>query len=661
MFQFSFIFLLFFFGASILGLIAFTTARRIESFVKSFPLNELTFRVYQLEKKVAELQKLLAASAPAPSSPAPATPETPQLHPPAPGVSPQPAPPTLPPRPPPSPPNISKQPSAPDLEALIGGRWFNRIGIIALLFAISYFLKLAFDNNWIGPAGRVAIGIFLGVLMLPWSEWLLTRGYIYFSEGIAGLGEATLFVAVWAGCQYYTLFTQQTGFVALVLVTILTAFLALRRDSQRIAFLSLLGGLLTPALMSTGKNEQIVLFSYLLCLGAAALIVSWRRNWQSLLPLIFVGSHLYFWQWYDSFYHRALFLERTIVFASLFFFLYAAGPALRAFHHIDLTNMDLLLVVANAVVYSAALYTLLWPADRWPLTLLFLLLAACHLTVAGLLPDSSSSSSPLPRFLYLGLAVTFATLAIPTKFDGNTLTIAFALEGSALAWAGLRTHGALLRPAGYILLAIAALRLMLQPPAAYTFLWNERFATYLVLIAGLLVPLWAASSSSATSAPSQGGVSLHAASNPSSRADLAQRAIPLHSPPATFSSGLEAEIASLSVATNFFALLALSLEFWDYLGRGSASSDHSLAQHLAISILWTCYAAALIAAGLVRQSALLRWQALALLGVAVAKVFLYDLASLDRVYRILSFFILGSVLLAVSFLYTRRPSRSGSP
>src|SRR6516225_7747532 len=243
MFPFSFIFLLFFFGASILGLIAFTTARRIESFLKSFPLNELTFRVYQLEKKVAELQKLLAASAPPPADspdpvppyPAPVTPaatlETRELHPPAPGVSPPPAAPTLPPRPPPPRPNISQQPSASDLETLIGGRWFNRIGIIALLFAISYFLKLAFDNNWIGPAGRVTTGIFLGTLMLPWSEWLLTRGYTYFSEGIAGLGEATLFVSIWAGCQYYTLFTRQTGFAALVLVTIVMAFLAPRRDS----------------------------------------------------------------------------------------------------------------------------------------------------------------------------------------------------------------------------------------------------------------------------------------------------------------------------------------------------------------------------------------------------------------------------------------------
>jgi uncharacterized membrane protein len=670
MHQFPFIFLLFFFVGSILGLIAFATTRRIESLLKSFPLNELTSRIYQLEKKVAELQKLLttagatpasAASdssvpAQAPTSAAPPTPavpaETPKPQPPpAPGISPQPAPPILLPRPVPPPPKLSKEPSASDLEALIGGRWFNRIGIIALLFAVSYFLKLAFDNNWIGPAGRVAIGIFLGTLMLPWSQWLLSRGYTYFSEGIAGLGEATLFVSVWAGCQYYTLFTRQTGFAALVLVTIVMAFLALRRGSERIAFLSLLGGLLTPALMSTGKNEQVMLFSYLLCLGAAALIISWRRNWQSLLPLIFVGSHLYFWQWYDSFYRRALFLDRTIFFATLFFLLYAIIPALRAFRHASLTVKDLLLVAANAVAYSTALYILLWPADRWPLTLLFLLLAAGHLTVAGILPDSSSSGSPLPRFLYLGLAVTFFTFAIPTKFDGNTITLAFALEGGALAWVGFRSHGALLRPAGYILLTTSAFRLFLQPPPADTFLWNERFASYLVLIAGLVAPLWAASSP-----------------DPSSRAESAERAfrvphaspgrgIPLSSSLAAASESVDAEIASLSVAANFFAVLALSLEFWDYFGRGNVSFDHSLAQHLAISILWTCYAAALITFGLLRGSALLRWQALVLLGVVVVKVFLYDLASLDRVYRILSFFILGSALLAVSFLYTRKQSR----
>ena len=40
------------------------------------------------------------------------------------------------------------------LEKRIGQYWLNRIGIVAILIGVSYFLKYAFENNWIGPAGR---------------------------------------------------------------------------------------------------------------------------------------------------------------------------------------------------------------------------------------------------------------------------------------------------------------------------------------------------------------------------------------------------------------------------------------------------------------------------------------------------------------------------
>jgi uncharacterized membrane protein len=476
--------------------------------------------------------------------------------------------------------------------------------------------------------------------MLPWSEWLLHRDYTYFSEGIAGLGEATLFVSVWAGCQYYTLFTRQTGFAALVLVTVVMAYLALRRDSSRIAFLSLLGGLLTPALMSTGKNEQVMLFSYLLCLGTAALVVSWRKNWPSLLPLAFVGTHLYFWQWYDTFYSRNLFLLSTLLFITLFFALYAVIPILRAFRRVDLTPIDLFLVAANAAAYSTALYVLLWPRERFLLTLFFLLLAAIHVIVSRLFVDSASSSGAVPRYLFLGLAVLFFTFAIPTYFDGNTVTLLFAIEGGALAWLGFRYNGPLLRPAGYILILQAAFRLLIHPPSAEMFFWNERFFSYLILVTAMVAPLWAAHSASAVIAR------------------------PYPPPPGSNSAANrqsnDAEIVMLSISANFFALLALTFEFWDFIGRDSLSREHSLARNLSISILWTCYAAALITYGLLRKSALLRWQSLVLLGVVVAKVFFVDLSSLDRVYRIASFFILGSVLLAISFLYTRNQSRGSS-
>src|SRR5690348_321993 len=49
-----------------------------------------------------------------------------------------------------------------DLESKIGGQWLNRIGIVAMLIGVSYFLKYAFENDWIGPAGRIVIGLLAG-------------------------------------------------------------------------------------------------------------------------------------------------------------------------------------------------------------------------------------------------------------------------------------------------------------------------------------------------------------------------------------------------------------------------------------------------------------------------------------------------------------------
>ena len=40
-----------------------------------------------------------------------------------------------------------------------GGRWLAKIGIVALLLGVSFFLKYAFDNNLIGVVGRVILGL----------------------------------------------------------------------------------------------------------------------------------------------------------------------------------------------------------------------------------------------------------------------------------------------------------------------------------------------------------------------------------------------------------------------------------------------------------------------------------------------------------------------
>jgi uncharacterized membrane protein len=221
------------------------------------------------------------------------------------------------------------------------------------------------------------------------------------------------------------------------------------------------------------------------------------------------------------------------------------------------------------------------------------------------------------------MALTFATLAIPIRLDGKWMTFAFAVEGAILVWTGFRSVVPRLRQAGYVILAIAAFRVVVLPLPARNFLLNQRFATYLAVIACLAVALCAA------------------------REHLA-----------SLSEGEKHFLAVLAVGISVYALIALSLELWDYFGRGtSLEMDRGLAQHLALSLLWTAYASVLIMIGVKRKSALLRWQALALFMLVVTKVFLYDSSYLERFYRILSFFILGVVLLIVSFLYQRKLAR----
>ena len=641
--------LLLFLGGPILAIMALVAVRRLERDSSSLSVQQLISRIFVLEQRVSTLEKSLAEARPAVPAPSPEVPSpTDQPHvqpletirmevPPEPTVPPPPtgAPSTSPAGAasasvaPPIPPRglyqpISfEQPRQPvDIETLIAGKWFNRVGIVALLFAVSYFLKFAFDNNWIGQSGRIAIGVVLGALMLPWSHWLLGKGYTYFSEGITALGEATLFLSVWAGCQYYTLYSRDVGFASMIAITAVMAAVAIGRDSQRIAVLSLLGGLLTPILASSGKNQQVVLFTYLIVLGLGSLVIAAKKSWKSLAPIAFIGTQVYFWGWYSDFYHGNSPLERTVVFATLFYFLYSFLPVAKALRREVFGKLDVSLILLNEFAYGGALFVLMWPDDKWPLTLLFLALAASHVAVARFMPAPAKDQAALPRFLFAGLALTFLTLAIPIRLEGKWITLSFSVEGAILVWTGFRTTSNYLRQAGYLLLAISGFRLLIEAPPGGAFLFNERFAAYLVLIVCFGVALWAAQTY---------------------RQEVAGQE--------------RTEVGIFAVAINIYALIALSAEFWDHFGKTNTSLDAALAQHLSLSILWTAYASGLLFLGVQRKSALLRWQSLVLFGLVVGKVFLYDLSFLERAYRILSFFVLGAVLLAVSFIYTSKLAR----
>jgi uncharacterized membrane protein len=123
------------------------------------------------------------------------------------------------------------------LESKIGGHWLNRVGIIAVLIGVAYFLKYVFDNEWVGPAGRVLIGLVSGLVVMLWSERVRRRGYAIFSYSLKAVGIGVLHLSLWASSQVYELVPNGLAFLAMTGVTAATVALALWQNAQVIAAL----------------------------------------------------------------------------------------------------------------------------------------------------------------------------------------------------------------------------------------------------------------------------------------------------------------------------------------------------------------------------------------------------------------------------------------
>ena len=513
-----------------------------------------------------------------------------------------------------------------DLEALIGGRWLNRIGIVAVMLAVSFFLKYAFDNDWVGPTGRVAIGLLAGVGLMVLSQWLLGRGYRYFSDGIAALGAGVLFLSLYAAWSFYQLIPMGAAFAGMVLVTAALAGLAMGRDSERLALLALIAGLTTPVLLIPEGDRPNVVFNYLTVLAAGFLTVAWRKRWLWVAPVALAGIALHFAAWYTDRYSPQQ-LQPTCLYATLFFLLFGAFCVARS-RGGGLARAELLLVPANALLYGLALFEMLYADHRWWLTATVLAVAALHLAAARSVPgNGAADASRAARFVFAGVALTFATSAFPIRLEGNWIVIALALEGALLVWAGLRADVRALRIVGAALMLLDILVLLEHHEVAERFLLNRRFAAFAVLTAALAAGVrWVGA-----------------------RTDLDTQ---------------ERNLFKVAAAAAFLVgVWGLSEELWNALGRQTWGLDPDLARQMGLSLLWAVAAGLLILTGVRREIRGRRLLGLALLCFVALKVFVVDLSILDKAYRIASFLVLGIVLLVVSFWYQRsltdRPGDSG--
>jgi uncharacterized membrane protein len=497
------------------------------------------------------------------------------------------------------------------VESLIGAHWLNRVGIAALLIGVAFFLKYAFDNEWIGPAARVGIGIVAGVALLLWSDRFHKHGQRAFAHSLEVVAVGILYLSIWASSQTYTLISNGASFVAMAIVSIALVALAIHHQSEFLAGLALTSGFLTPVLLSTGVNRQVALFTYISLLDVAALVLVSLYPWVRALTVAFLGTLFLYIGWCSSFYSKAQ-MPRTVAFITFFLLLFAVVPLLRRWKDRGIAfGVLLVLPFVNAFVYFGQMSWIL--EDPIRLAKYAVALAAFFLVLAFALRLRGDEDLSVA---HLAICLGFVTIAIPLQFHAMWITIGWLAEAAALL--SICRKAPLSAAKAFQVLGSFALGggvfrlLFLDQFHPQHLLFNMRALTYAVAVAIF------------------SGIAL--------------------------SSARYRKFAT--AALNTLALIALTAEISD------AFRSRKVVRDFAWSALWMLYGAALMIIGFVRANAFLRWLALILIGLTIGKVFLYDLSTLERVYRIISFIALGVLLLAVSYAYQKKwfnASQSSSP
>lgn len=188
-----------------------------------------------------------------------------------------------------------------DWENLVGIKLFSWIAGIALVLSAVFLFKYSVEHGWLRPAVRASLGMLTGIGLLIACELRVARNYRFTANAMDGAGIAILYATLFALHGRWNLWPAAAAFAGMLVVTAVAVFLSTRRDSVFIALLGLIGGFATPALLSSGENRPIALFSYLLLLNGGIAWIAFRKRWPLLTALSVALTAIYQWSWIERF------------------------------------------------------------------------------------------------------------------------------------------------------------------------------------------------------------------------------------------------------------------------------------------------------------------------------------------------------------------------
>ena len=341
----------------------------------------------------------------------------------------------------------------PNLEKFIGENLINKIGIAILVLAIGFFVKYAIDQNWVGPVGRVGIGILCGAILVALAH-RLRANYKAFSSVLVGGGLAVFYFTIALAYHQFHLFSQPVSFIIMIIITAFAVTLSVLYDRQELAVIALVGGFATPFMVSNGNGDYKTLFTYLLILNTGLLIIAYNKAWRLLNILAFVFTAILFTSWIITLADNtgSETYRNGFVFASAFyllFFVINIANNIKENKRFIASDFGILLL-NTCLFFTAGLFFLTAIKADGYRGLFSSCMGLFNLAVCFFLFRKQKTDRNI-LYLLVGLTLTFISLTAPIQLHGNYITLFWASECVLLYWLYQRSGIGIIRFASLII------------------------------------------------------------------------------------------------------------------------------------------------------------------------------------------------------------------
>lgn len=304
--------------------------------------------------------------------------------------------------------------------------WLMKLGASLLIIALMWFVTYAFANNWIGPMGRISLGIATGIAILGLGHYFIPKKRVP-GEVLVVTGMMMLILSVFAGKFFYDFYSSTVALGIMTLTVGLSATISILRESKSVAVTSVIASGIVPMLIGGFENtNSILLLCYLLIIDLGVLIVVTARGWRSLIILSLLITTFYASGAFDVIERPNADKSIIWIFMGIFYFLFLISNFLAIWKNKASKLTDLFIAGLNSLVVLGWIFVFV-PKD-WQSIILSALAVLSLGLVAIMLKQLKFLKNNI--FIYGGTALAFiiAATAFELKEYDAALIIAFSIE-----------------------------------------------------------------------------------------------------------------------------------------------------------------------------------------------------------------------------------------